>query len=100
MDKIESFLNDLSDMDMLWWPFLFLRPQKNEFMTNKVLLKVTLYYGFTVAILLGLIQYCRGFEYNDVFIYMVLFILFFFVLFKFSFAYFWNRRAQKLLRND
>ena len=34
---MEKLFNSLTDINYGWWPFLKLRPQKNEIMTNKLL---------------------------------------------------------------
>lgn len=39
------FHNWLSDKDFIWWPFSFLRPQKQEFITMKLVSIMTACFG-------------------------------------------------------
>jgi uncharacterized membrane protein len=92
-------MNWLSDMDGGWWPFLHLRPQQRERMDNRCLGRMALHYG----VLFGLLVYAW-----DVFVAFMplsavwalvcvsISVAFFFVVYKYSFAVFWNRRAKRL----
>jgi len=95
MNALENFMNRLTDMNWGWWPFLFLRPEKEEIMTLKYLAKISLYYGLLYGILLGI--YAYYITHNKIsFLFPVAFILFFFVGFSSTFAIFWNRRSRRL----
>jgi hypothetical protein len=88
IDNIESFMNQLSDMDWGWWPFLFLRPDKTEDMTTLLVAKMSLYYGLPIGVVLALLFW----EWWSI----PFMIIFFFVFYRITFAATWNRRAQRL----
>jgi len=103
IDKFENFMNGLTDMDWGWWPVLFLRPPKDCEMDNRILLKLTLVFGSLVGVLflLALLLGATGpLTLGDIIIFIVFCLLFgwvlFFVIYKATFAYFWNRRARRL----
>jgi hypothetical protein len=98
IDKIENFMNELTDMDWGWWSVMFLRPAKDKDIDNVVLLKLSLVFGSAIGVVLLLIYLLKigaptlG---NIVFFILSGWVLFF-VIYKFTFAYFWNRRARRL----
>ena len=97
--EFEEVVNLFSDMDREWWPFLFLRPAPHERMSSaRVLLLATLYGGFVgmlanVMIALGA---GGGSLRIPVYVFPLWTTLAFFVVFRTTFAYFWNRRAARL----
>lgn len=98
IDQIENFMNKLTDMDSGWFPVLFLRPAKDEDIDNMVLLKLSLVFGSAIGIILLWLEFTRG---TGISLSSVVFSalsgwILFFVLYKFTFAYFWNRRARRL----
>ena len=103
MDKLENFMNMLTDMDWGWWPVLFLRPPKDREMDNRMLLKLTFVFGSLVGVLFMLVFLLGATEplnFGDIILFIV-FCLFlgwilFFVIYKVTFVYFWNRRARRL----
>lgn len=103
IDKIEHFMNRLTDMDWGWWPVLFLRPPKDKDMDNLVLLKMTLFGGSVVGVLFLLVVVIGATEaltlgdiIFDIIFCLLLGWVLFFVVYKMTFAYFWNRRARRL----
>jgi hypothetical protein len=98
MDRIEAFMNKLTDIDWGWWPVLFLRPAKDKDIDNVILLKLSLVFGSALAVFwLLMIFLRRGFITSGTFVLaFILGWLFFFVGSKVSYAYFWNRRARRL----
>jgi hypothetical protein len=103
VDKLENFMNWLTDMDWGWWPILFLRPPKDQEMDNLVLLKMTPFFGSVVGILFLLVVVfgATGIPTSGNIIFaLILCVLvgwiLFFVIYKLTFAYFWNRRARRL----
>jgi len=95
---MEKFMNSLTDMDLGWWPFLFLRPNKTEFMTSKIVAKMSLYYGLTYGMLIYMITIPEGEKFNitNMLTFLLLVLISFFIIYRFSFAYFWNLRVEKL----
>ncbi|MFC7433403.1 hypothetical protein ACFQNJ_02640 [Hydrogenophaga bisanensis] len=95
---MESFMNRLTDMDWGWWPFVSLRPAKNEEMTSARVAKMAVFFGgfYGVLLYLALVFPRHGFSYFDAVACILFFVVFFFVFYKFSFANFWNRRAKRM----
>ena len=98
MRQVEDFMNWLTDMDWGWWPVVSLRPQKKQDIDNSVLLKISPVFG-TATGLIPLL--CFSFLHmvtitaTKVASFYALGCVIFFVGYKFSFAYFWNRRARR-----
>ncbi len=90
-DNIEEFMNWLTDMDGGWWPFLFLRPAKDVEMTTLHVAKMSLYYGMLFGIILTFI-------FKNVWA-IPFMIVFYFIGYRLTFAYYWNRRARRLTEN-
>jgi hypothetical protein len=90
-------------MDWGWWPVLFLRPPKDQEMDDRMLLKLTFVFGSLVGVLFMLV-FLLGTTASLTFGDIVLFIVFclflgwtlYFLIYKLTFAYFWNRRARRL----
>lgn len=98
INSLEKFMNWLTDMDWGWWPFLFLRPKKNKLMNNRVLYKMSLYFGSIGGFIAGYINYLKSKDYLQVVVIFFLEIILFFIVYKLTFAYFWNRRAKRLMK--
>ena len=98
MDKIENFMNELTDMDWGWWPVLFLRPTKNKNIDNVILLKLSLIFGSVIGVFLLWLAYWKTgiLALSTLLLSIPLGWLLFFVIYKFTFVYFWNRRARRL----
>ncbi len=97
IDQIENFMNALTDMDWGWWPVLFLRPAKDKDIDNVILLKMSLVFGSIVGAFFSLLIFLRSRAITlDVLLFALLGWLLFFVGYKITFAYSWNRRARRL----
>lgn len=103
MHKLENFMNRLTDMNSGWWPFLHLRPEMNQLIDNRVLLKMSVYYGPLFGVILSLVVVALRISELSwlavaavVLINIALFTALFFVFYKYTFAIFWNRRARRL----
>jgi hypothetical protein len=98
MDQIENFMNALTDMDWGWWPVLFLRPAKDRDINNIILLKLSLVFGSSIGVLFWLIVFLMaGVMTLGIFLFCILLgWLLFFMVYKITFVYFWNRRARRL----
>ena len=102
IEKIEDFMNKLNDMDWTWWPVLFLRPPKDKNIDNLVLFKLTLLYG-SLPGLLGWLVYTwrsRVISWVGAVLFILIGLILFFLVYKFTFAYFWNRRAKRLQKKQ
>ena len=102
MRQIEDFMNSLTDMDWGWWPVLFLRPPKDRDIDNIVLLKMTWLYGPVTGLLVFLVRLKRiqSVTAAGITFHVLLGCLLFFLLYKCTFAVFWNRRARRLRSNQ
>jgi hypothetical protein len=95
---MESFMNALTDKDSGWWPFLRLRPRKDQMMTTLMVAKFSCYFGpFYGGVLYVLLALKDGrILFSGAAFSIALFTLLFFVLYRITFAYFWNKRAKRL----
>jgi hypothetical protein len=106
MRRIEYFMNWLTDMDWGWEPYLSLRPPKDRDIDNRIILKLARFFGCGPALIVFLgaaFEHIRPFTVLHVAILLLLgcalvLLCFvgFFVIYKFTFAYFWNCRARRL----
>jgi hypothetical protein len=107
MEGLEQFLNRLTDQDWGWWPFVSLRPKRDEKMTTDYVAKIALVYGsiggfvFSVVVILLGSLYGGPPPFHDavwmVVIFTALLIVFFIPGYRLTFAVAWNRRAERLL---
>jgi len=99
MEQIEHFMNWMTDMDWGWWPVVRLRPQKERDIDNKVLLQISPIYGTPAGLLLFFLFSGHP---RTIFTLIILPLAvlvgwgLFFITYKSTFAYFWNRRASRL----
>ena len=99
MNKLEDFMNALTDMDWGWWPVVSLRPKKHEDIDNRVLLQISPIFGSVLGLILLYLREIRHgatFDLVVLFAYLLFGVITFFILYKVTFAYFWNRRAERL----
>ncbi len=99
MRKLEDTMNWLSDMDWGWWPIVSLRPPKDRDIDNKVLFRISLFAGTVMGLLVYIMLAAKRtapVTPKHVIAFIVLGIAVFFVLYKVTFAYCWNRRAARL----
>ena len=99
MKQLEGFMNGLTDMDWGWWPVVSLRPPKDKDIDNKVLLQISPVFGSMLGLILFLLREVRHrapFSIIALVLYLMFGIVAFFILYKATFAYFWNRRARRL----
>ena len=99
---MEKIFNSLTDMDWGWFPFKSLRPQKNELMSNSLLLKMSFAFGGLYGILYFLyLQKTQQLALNpDGFKIIGFLIVGFFFGYKSTFAHFWNKRALRLQKES
>jgi hypothetical protein len=97
-DGLEQFANYLNDMDREWWPFLFLRPEPHERMSSLRVAALAALYGVLAGLFVNVVLVASGHRadsFNPL-LFPVGATLGFFVVYRFTFAYFWNRRAARL----
>lgn len=103
MDSIEDFMNYLTDMDWGWYPFLFLRPPKETKMDFIILAKMGLVFGSIYGMIIYLLEIALrhyAFDLGDLVTWGSAVIVGFTVLYALTFAYCWNRRAERLRKQD
>ncbi len=98
MESVVRYLNKLTDMDWGWWPLLHLRPEKDEDIDNIVLLKITPVFG-TFATLIAILPNLPLSVQLSITVLLCCWVAFF-VVYKFTFAAAWNKRARMLRGHD
>ncbi len=95
---MHEFFNSLSDMDSGWWPFLFMRPSSPETrMGNRRVAQIAALYGIFAAMFANAVIALSGESARvSVLTFPLLTTFVFFVLFRFTFAWSWNARADGL----
>jgi len=98
MDRLIDFCNDLSDTDRYWWPTLRLRPDKDEKMTNSLVGVLVLIYGLTGSVSLYLLLILVGGidGLSGLLVLSIAFVVGGFILYRITFGYSWNHRANNL----
>jgi hypothetical protein len=102
-DELEDILNTVSDQDAQWWPFVFLRPEREERMNSRRVAALSLLLGTFFGMLanLAVALTANPVHRPNVLVFPVCTALGFFAIFRATFAYSWNRRAARLrLRSD
>jgi len=96
--QVEDVLNFLSDIDSNWWPFLFLRPEPYERMTSKRVALLAMLYGvFTGAFMNAMLAISGHGEGVSLWTFPVWTTVGFFVIYRLTFAYAWNCRAERFV---
>lgn len=100
MQKFEDVLNQLSDSNWGWQPFLYLRPGKNQDMSYLRVAVMALHYGPLAGLVLLLPGYLAqgkaSLSPQWIAQAMVVGIMSFFLIYRLTFAIAWNRRAGQL----
>lgn len=103
MSRLEDAMNRMSDLDAGWWPFLHLRPARNQRMENRWLAGMALRYGLPFgALVYGWYVFIDFLPRSPAWaaICVLTATAFFFLVYKFTFAVAWNRRAERLATED
>ena len=97
-DELEEILNTVNDHDGQWWPFVFLRPEPEERMTSIRVAALSLLLGFFFGMLANVAVALTAMPSMQphVLVFPLFTALGFFALFRTTFAYSWNRRAERL----
>ena len=101
MHEIENALIRMADLDWGWWPFLGLRPAKNEEMTTERVAMIAASFGVFFAPLPLLLLALAGvrFSLSVTGGVAALSVLCFFGVYRLTMAPAWNRRARWLRRH-
>ncbi len=98
MAHLEEFMNSLTDQDWGWRPLQFLRPPKDQDMGNAVLLKMACCFGPVTGVVALLVVFLFSHRITARGAMLCIFgcSVLFFVGYKWTFAIFWNRRAERI----
>jgi hypothetical protein len=98
MNEIDNWMNWLSDQDWSWWPLKSMRPLKNSEIDDLRLLKMSCAIAPLMAVLILIPSWGMTNLVGLKLIVSVLGLTFgsFFLVYKLTFAYAWNRRARRL----
>jgi hypothetical protein len=98
VDELEGFANEMSDRDADWWPFLALRPDKDARMSTPRVALLAILYGSMLGAIFQLIAALARWPWavtqplaTPIVLSAVLF-----VVYRLTFAWAWNRRAERL----
>jgi hypothetical protein len=95
--SFEDVLNVISDLDQNWWPFVFLRPERHQKITwARTALLAILYGVFAGTLVNALVKLGGGEENINPWMFPVGATVGFFLVFRMTFAFGWNRRAARL----
>ena len=95
-DILEKAINEISDKDWSWWPFLWLRPEKHARMSLLRVTALSLLYGvpFSGMMMLAL-RHIEGVVAQQQFVAAVVFPIMFLLLGSTVIGPMWNRRAER-----
>lgn len=98
MERLINFANGLTDDDKTWFPILFLRPEKDEKMTNTFVGILSLFYGVTGGVSLYLVLKALGLLSGiaALVVLSIVGVVGVFIIYRLVFAYSWNSRAEGL----
>lgn len=96
MRPMENFSNWLTDMDWGWWPVLHLRPQKNQDIDNRVLAKITPYFGSGAGLIIFFLGGVSSYSVSNFILSLLIGWVAFFLVYKITCATAWNKRAARL----
>ena len=102
MNQLEEAVNELTDKDWSWWPFLWLRPEKHAPLSLARVASLSLLYGVPASVLMALVANLHP-EHAPSMAESVFAIAVFPLLFLFIgsvlVAPMWNRRAERMRGN-
>jgi hypothetical protein len=100
--ELEQFVNDVSDLDREWWPFVFLRPRPEVRMTTLRVLALAALYGVLAGLFANVVVVATGEHPQTLnpFVFPVGTTLGFFAFYRLTFAVCWNRRAERMARGE
>jgi hypothetical protein len=97
--EAEEVFNQLTDSDRQWWPFAFLRPAQHEAFSTLRVAALAVLHGVPIGLILLLVdhraRHAAGGGHIALFLAVVCAAVF--VTNRFTLAYFWNRRANRIV---
>lgn len=99
VDRIIEVHGAISDKDFIWWPFSFLRPEKNQEITLKNKIIMTFCFGGASSFMLAIVSIINNaFEMKSFIRTSATLTASFFIWFTIVTVPLWNARARKLKR--
>jgi hypothetical protein len=100
LGHLECAAHRVMDREHEWWPFTFLRPEPEAYFTSLRVTALSCLYGLPAALFAVLTARIMGDPLRTMHLPTLLAFACgaFFVLYRSTFAYFWNRRAERLQR--
>lgn len=97
LELFTDFHNWVSDKDFIWWPFSFLRPEKNQPMTMGLIFQMAACFSGLGTLMFTAFAFVNNiFSFSSLLQTLVLSFVLFFLWFTLITRTFWNRRAYKL----
>lgn len=98
VDELEQMVNDFNDRDSDWWPFLHLRPEQEARMSNGLVAVLALLYGVVLGAALDILGALAGLSVarEQPLVIPAVMCGALFVGYRLTFAWAWNRRAERL----
>src|SRR3954452_23284009 len=97
LDAIEETVNEISDRDWSWWPFLWLRPDKHVELTLARIMSLSVLYGLPCSVLMGVASsILRAPSLAETVFTVFAFPMLFLFAGSALVAPMWNRRAKRL----
>jgi hypothetical protein len=99
--NVEELANHVSDMDLSWSPFLFLRPEQHERLTSGRCFVLAALYGTmggaAIDAYMAFAARTTGATLPSPLLFPLALVLGFFVVYRLTFAVAWNMRADRLV---
>ena len=97
MSLWDEILNEMSDVEWVWWPFTYLRPAKHALMRTRLVAMLSILYGVPLGMLGNVMLAAAETELAKLpFLFPLGLTAFLFVFHRLTFARAWNRRAARL----
>src|ERR1700744_5528241 len=93
IDDLERVANFVSDTDLNWWPFLFLRPEPGERMTVRRIAALAILYGLLAGVVINVLLRWSPHPAVSPWLFPLGTPLGFFLFYRGTFAACWNRRG-------
>lgn len=99
VDRLELLANRVTDLDWAWWPFISLRPPARIPITTLGVARMAIFFGpiLSLGLMFGISGLRHSFDVGIGLAGLCALNLTSFALYRITFAFFWNRRAARLV---